>query len=110
MQKIENIIKKTFRTLFIIFLLLVLNVHSKALSSSLFTKDCLKNNKQYFVKAVFDGDTILLDNKQKIRLLGIDAFEHDQLPYGQTSKDFLSIKSSGLANCERAIKITRYSG
>ena len=96
MQQIENIIKKTFRILFIIFLLLVFNEESKAFSSPLFTKDCSKNNKQYFVKAVFDGDTILLrtgegaKNDTKIRFLGIDAFEHDQLPYGKLGKDFLT--------------------
>ena len=96
MQQIENTIKKTFRILFIIFLLLVFNEESKAFSSPLFTKDCSKNNKQYFVKAVFDGDTILLrtgegaKNDTKIRFLGIDAFEHDQLPYGKLGKDFLT--------------------
>ncbi len=83
-------------------------MQSKAFSSSLFTKDCSKNNKQYFVKAVFDGDTVLIRTGDeanwrkgepakgrygdtKIRLLGIDAFEHDQPPYGQTAKDFLSM-------------------
>lgn len=41
------------------------------------------------MKQVFDGDTVLLTNNQKIRLLGIDAFEHDQLPYGPKAKEFL---------------------
>ncbi len=27
----------------------------------------------------------------KVRFLGIDAFEHDQPPYGETAKDFLSM-------------------
>ena len=87
-----------------------------AISSSLFTKDCLKEKKEYLVKAVFDGDTILIrigetamgrptelgeprpkgagrDSKKefKIRLLGIDAFEHDQYPYGPKGKDFLTM-------------------
>ena len=42
------------------------------------------------MKAVFDGDTILLDNNKKIRLLGIDAFEHDQNQYGKIGKDYLT--------------------
>ena len=65
-------------------------------SSSLFTKDCLKENKYYFVKAVCDGDTISLTScdrsqkEKKIRLLGIDAFESKQGFYGKEAKDFLT--------------------
>lgn len=43
------------------------------------------------VKRVLDGDTILLSKNQKIRLLGIDAFEYAQLPYGKQAKDFLTM-------------------
>ena len=59
-------------------------------SSSLFTKSCLKNSKGFVVKKVFDGDTVLVGNGEKIRLLGIDAFEHDQIPYGPKGKEFLT--------------------
>lgn len=41
------------------------------------------------VEHVYDGDTILV-NGQKIRLLGIDAYEYDQIPYGKSAKDFLA--------------------
>ncbi len=69
--------------------------------SSSFTQDCTKENKEYLVKKVFDGDTILVElpqqsdsttvaMSQKIRLLGIDAFEHDQNVYGTRGKDFLT--------------------
>ena len=76
--------------LFILFLVSILNAQSSVLSSSLFTKDCSKENKEYRVKVVFDGDTILLENNKKIRFLGIDAFEHEQLPYGPRAKDLLT--------------------
>ncbi len=88
--------------------------------------DCSKDDKQYIVKKVLDGDTIVIarsnsdeaapkageatsislhefprdchaslcsarnDNK-KVRLLGIDAFEHDQNIYGLQGKDFLTM-------------------
>ena len=61
-----------------------------------FSSNCLKDYKEFVVKAVCDGDTISLtdcksDQKEKkIRLLGIDAFEHDQFPYGKEGKDFLT--------------------
>ena len=59
-----------------------------------FTNNCSKENKQYVVKKVFDGDTILIKNEDtetKIRFLGIDAFEHDENIYGKKAKDFLSM-------------------
>lgn len=74
-----------------------------------FSKNCIRENKLYTVMKVFDGDTILIrtkeqhwDNKKgeyeksngeytKVRLLGIDAFEHDQPPFGNTAKDFLTM-------------------
>ena len=60
-------------------------------SKAIFTKDCKKENKDYVVKTVFDGDTVLLNNNEKIRLLGIDAFELEQNQYGKVGKDFLSM-------------------
>ena len=52
------------------------------------------------MERVFDGDTILVEvshlgvsntlSREKIRLLGIDAFEYEQLPYGPKAKDFLT--------------------
>ena len=49
-----------------------------------------KNNGQEeaIVKFVYDGDTILLDNNQKVRLLGIDAPEKGEKCY-QEAKDEL---------------------
>ena len=76
---------------------------AKALATTdgLFTNNCSIENKQYGVKKVFDGDTILIEkgagdtkkgvDGEKIRLLGIDAFEHDQNIYGIRGKDFLSM-------------------
>ena len=78
------------KTTFLFLFLLCFNTQCLAQE----TKDCLKENKQYKVKAVLDGDTILIINsnkKEKIRLLGIDAFEYDQFPYGKAGKDFLAM-------------------
>lgn len=61
------------------------------MTGEFYTQDCLKENKKYIVKKVFDGDTILLSNNKKVRLLGIDAFEHDQNIYGLNGKDFLTM-------------------
>lgn len=91
MTKTRNIVKNTLRMLYILFLFLLFVSPNPVLSSSIFTKDCKKANKEYLVKAVFDGDTILLNNNEKIRLLGIDAFEYDQLPYGPKAKEFLTM-------------------
>jgi len=52
-------------------------------NAPVFALDCFP------VEHVFDGDTISA-HEQKIRLLGIDAYEYDQLPYGKTAKDFLT--------------------
>ena len=87
MFKIKSNVREIFFILFILFLFLVPGAQS---SSSLFTKDCSKENKHYVVKRVFDGDTILLDNNSKIRFLGIDAFEYEQNNYGKQAKDFLT--------------------
>ncbi|MBI3590620.1 MAG: thermonuclease family protein [Candidatus Melainabacteria bacterium] len=89
-------VKKIFRTLFILFIFSILNAESSVdyKPKTNFAKDCNKERKQYSVKAVFDGDTILIvgDKKDtKIRLLGIDAFEHEQIPYGPKAKDFLAM-------------------
>lgn len=51
--------------------------------------------KVYRVKEVFDGDTILLDDKRKVRLIGVDAPEvqsiyRDEEPFGKESKAYLS--------------------
>lgn len=86
--------KKTLRMTFILFLFLSLTSCLSSHSSSLFTNDCSKNPKEYVVKEVFDGDTILIEagkiKQEKVRLLGIDAFEYDQLPYGKIGKDYLT--------------------
>lgn len=79
--------------MFILFLFFLVSLESTCISSSLFTNDCLKEKKQYYVKSVVDGDTILVDisSPEKIRLLGIDAFEQEQNKYGKIGKDFLSM-------------------
>ncbi len=83
-------------------------------SKPTFSNNCSIENKQSVVKKVFDGDTILVRDEisemrpekrtiqnsylssptshlYKIRLLGIDAFEHDQNIYGIKGKDFLAM-------------------
>ncbi len=92
-----------FRMMFILFLFFLAGLHNSAISSSLFTKDCSRETQKHYVKAVFDGDTILVETKrqeagktrliapqEKIRLLGIDAFEHEQNEYGKKGKEFLT--------------------
>ena len=94
MVKIKNSAEKVFFISLILFLFSILNVQSSSLdykSKSLFTNNCSIENKQYVVKKVFDGDTILVGNGEKIRLLGIDAFEHEQNIYGIKGKDFLTM-------------------
>lgn len=65
-------------------------------TSSLFSEDCLSDNKKVLVKAVCDGDTISLTNckndqkENKIRLIGIDAFEMGQKPFGEKGRKFLA--------------------
>lgn len=84
------------RYFLILFLYLAFNAPSSVLSSSTFTKDCSKESKKFLVNKVFDGDTILVnsgqrpENRKKVRLLGIDAFEHDQISYGLKAEKFLS--------------------
>jgi len=103
MERIRLIAMNVFRMMFILFLFFLTSLHSSAISSSLFTKDCLRETEKYYVKAVLDGDTILVETKkqlvgetrliasqQKIRLLGIDAFEHEQNEYGKKGKEFLT--------------------
>ena len=97
MLKIKHIVRKVFFICFILFFYSTLYIPYSAFShsvdyksKSLFTNNCRVENKQYAVKKVFDGDTILIGNGEKIRLLGIDAFEHDQNIYGMKGKDFLS--------------------
>lgn len=100
MLKIKKITKNVFFMLF-----LALGFYHEALCdykpNSTFTKDCLKENKEFVVKQVFDGDTILVGNREvgmggqgekknhKVRLLGIDAYEHDQ-PLGKSANDYLT--------------------
>lgn len=62
------------------------------------TTNCPKDKKEQVVTAVCDGDTIVVEKgscktgfpENKIRLLGIDAFEMGQEPYGKRGKDFLT--------------------
>lgn len=66
--------------------------------SKLYTKDCLNDYKEFTVAAICDGDTVLAGHgkcehgfsQNKVRLLGIDAFEIGQKPYGESSKKFLT--------------------
>jgi micrococcal nuclease len=49
----------------------------------------------HLVIHVYDGDTILLDNHRKVRLIGVDAPEvqspyRDEEPFGQESKVYLT--------------------
>lgn len=55
----------------------------------------IEASKTSLVVEVFDGDTILLDDGRKIRLIGVDAPEVQspysvQEPFGHESKDYLS--------------------
>ena len=95
------------------FFFSILNVQSSVLdykSKQLFSKDCSKDSKQFVVKYVFDGDTVLVENvtaygrvgvsaNKKIRLLGIDAFELEQNQYGPRGKEFLSMLVSNKNVC-----------
>jgi len=47
------------------------------------------NREYYFVSKVIDGDTIELSNREKVRLLGINAPEINE-PFGEEAKGFLS--------------------
>ncbi|MBI2995700.1 MAG: thermonuclease family protein [Candidatus Melainabacteria bacterium] len=88
MLKVNNNIKK----LFTLFLFLAFSFQLSAFSSSIFTNDCTKDTNQniYKVKFVYDGDTIVLENNETIRLHGIDSFELEQNIYGKKAKDFLA--------------------
>ena len=80
-------------TLLILFLFLFIRA-----GQALPLQNCLKDKKEQVVTAVCDGDTIVIEKgscktgfpENKIRLLGIDAFEMGQEPYGKKSKDFLT--------------------
>lgn len=105
-MEIKSKIKKVF---FIFFLLSIfqrcsISAYSLAPESNYkpeykFSKNCSNDNKEYFVKEVFDGDTISIipinHNKntryEKIRLLGIDAFEKDQNEFGMLGKQYLTM-------------------
>lgn len=87
-----------FVLLFFTFYLVVIAIDKKDYKSeSLFSNNCRNDYKEFVVKAVCDGDTISLTNcrndqkEKKIRLLGIDAFEHDQKPYGEEGRKFLTM-------------------
>ena len=74
----EEKMKKIIVLLISIFLLLTLNAYSKT---------------TFKVKRVIDGDTIILNNGEKVRLLGVDTPElhHPQKPvqcYAQEAKKF----------------------
>ncbi len=74
-----------------IFLLVVLAVvfwRSRTDTSQQFKKNYQSKREEAIVKFVYDGDTILLDNNQKVRLLGIDAPEKGEKCY-QEAKDKL---------------------
>ena len=95
----KNVNKFLF-TIIILFIIFEFSPETFPNSSSLFTKNCLEDNKKFVVKKIFDGDTILVETLRrnvstngdyKIRLLGIDAFEHDQLPFGPKGKEFLTM-------------------
>ena len=80
----------------VLFSFLILDYNNLSLQGAnatreFYTNNCSIESKQYVVTKIFDGDTILLGNGGKIRLLGIDAFEHDQNIYGIRGKDFLSM-------------------
>lgn len=56
----------------------------------------LEENKPYQVIHVIDGDTIVLEGEQKVRLVGINApevevaeYKHKAQPFGQEAKNFL---------------------
>lgn len=93
--KMKNIFNKKA---FIFFLLFIFQIPANAdyKADTKFSSNCLKDYKEFVVRAVCDGDTISLtsckneEKEKKIRLLGIDAFEHDQVHYGEKGKQFLS--------------------
>ena len=111
MLKTIKIVKKIILFFFIISIFFPLYpvFCSDYNSKSIFPKDCSKEHKEFIVKYVFDGDTILVETPRhsvsnnisrfKIRLVGIDAFELNQLPYGQKSKDFLAMLVLGKNVC-----------
>jgi len=65
-------------------------------SNAKFSNDCIRDYKEIFVNEVCDGDTISItkcsneEKENKIRLLGIDAFEMKQNEYGKIAKNYLS--------------------
>ena len=64
----------------------------------------------YFVKKVYDGDTVLLDNGQKVRLLGINTPEvesrnKDEEPGGIEAKHWLQNRLSG-----KKVRLVRDAG
>lgn len=84
------------------------NKCEKAISAALFSeKLSAKNNfRQTFsngpfrITYVIDGDTILLNNKEKVRLIGIDApeIQHNDIPsqrFGEEAKEFLKHLAEG---------------
>ena len=77
----------TIKKAFIISLILssVLFLFDFAFKSGFF----VFNREDYFVSKVIDGDTFMLSNGEKVRLLGINAPEIDE-PFGKEAKDFLS--------------------
>ena len=99
MLKTRNIAKKVFFISLLLFFFSIFDYNNLSLRGAavtgeqLFTNNCRIENKQSVVKKVFDGDTILVEKGDgiKIRLLGIDAFEHDENIYGIRGKDFLSM-------------------
>ena len=58
---------------------------------------------QFLITHVIDGDTIVLDNGEKVRLIGVDAPEitHENIPaqrFGEEAKNFLRKLAEG-AKC-----------
>lgn len=110
---IKNIVKIDSKIKFFLFIFFSIFIFQEsALSVDYkpeykFSKDCYKENKQYYVKKVFDGDTIGIipiksgkkTRYEKIRFLGIDAFEHDQKPYGDPAYKYLSMLVLGKNVC-----------
>lgn len=110
---IKNIAKIDSKIKFFLFILFSIFIFQEAALSVdykpeyKFAKDCYKENKEYYVKKVFDGDTIGIvpiksDKKtryEKIRFLGIDAFEHDQKPFGDPAYKYLSMLVLGKNVC-----------
>lgn len=65
------------------------NLNNNA-SGNLENNSVQSSDKDYFVKEVIDGDTLILSNNERVRLLGINTPEHDQY-YFEEAREVLEV-------------------